>query len=160
MGSFCWLVKWLVVGKKCGKMWKLIAAMCKTTEPELIVQLRLFIFTQRSCNWWLWFLPIKVYSLENMESKAMEFQKALTAVIFSLLLNNYISKCSLWCKFSHISLNKSNFCHMKLKLLCTKDVLILRFEWENNLSGDIQATACSYLKYVKLEFQSNLRPLF
>ena len=47
IGSFCWMVGWsdgrLVVGKKCGKMWKLIAAMCKTktTEPELIVQLRL-----------------------------------------------------------------------------------------------------------------------
>ena len=51
MGGFCWLVcwsdGWSVVGKKCGKMWKLIAAMCKTmmTEPELIVQLRLFFNT-------------------------------------------------------------------------------------------------------------------
>ena len=48
MGGFCWMVGlmvgWSVVGRKCGKMWKLIAAMCKTktTEPELIVQLRLF----------------------------------------------------------------------------------------------------------------------
>ena len=51
-GSFCWMDGWsdgwmvgmLVVGKKCGKMWKLIVAICKTktTEPELIVQLRLF----------------------------------------------------------------------------------------------------------------------
>ena len=38
------MVGWSVVGKKCGKMWKLIAAKCKTkmTEPELNVQLRLF----------------------------------------------------------------------------------------------------------------------
>ena len=52
--SFCWMVGWLdgwmvgvlVVGKKCGKMWKQNAAMCKRkmTEPELIVQLRLFLF--------------------------------------------------------------------------------------------------------------------
>ena len=39
------MVGWSVVGKKCGQMWKLIKAMCKTkmTEPELIVQLRLLI---------------------------------------------------------------------------------------------------------------------
>ena len=41
-----WLVGLLVVGKKCGKIWKLTEAMCKTktTEPELIVQLPLLIY--------------------------------------------------------------------------------------------------------------------
>ena len=46
-----WLVGLLVVGKNCGKMWKLNAAMrykTKRTELELIVHLRLFLFTEPS----------------------------------------------------------------------------------------------------------------